>query len=39
MPINYESRITKLSLNAAELPKFDAKFEKFSESHVEAEPE
>jgi type I site-specific restriction-modification system R (restriction) subunit len=31
VPINYESRISKLSLNAAELPKLDAEFEKITE--------
>ncbi len=31
MPIYYESRISKLSLNAAELPKLDAEFEEITE--------
>ena len=31
MPIYYESRISKLALNAAELPKLDAGFENFTE--------
>lgn len=31
MPIYYESRISRLSLNAAELPKFDAEFEEITE--------
>jgi type I restriction enzyme R subunit len=30
-PIYYESRIAKLALNAAELPKFDAEFEEITE--------
>ena len=31
VPIYYESRISKLSLNAAELPKLDAEFEEITE--------
>ncbi len=31
MPIYYESRVSKLSLNAAELPKLDAEFEEITE--------
>ncbi len=31
MPIYYESRIAKLGLNAAELPKLDAEFEEITE--------
>ena len=31
-PIYYESRIAKLALNAAELPKLDAEFEEITES-------
>ncbi|MDP2371203.1 hypothetical protein [Rhodoferax sp.] len=31
VPIYYESRIFKLSLNAAELPKLDAEFEEITE--------
>jgi type I restriction enzyme R subunit len=31
VPIYYESRISKLSLNAAELPKIDAEFEEITE--------
>ena len=31
VPISYESRISKLSLNAAELPKLDAEFEEITE--------
>lgn len=31
MPIYYESRISKLALNAAELPKLDAEFKEITE--------
>jgi type I restriction enzyme R subunit len=31
VPIYYESRIAKLGLNAAELPKLDAEFEEITE--------
>ncbi|MEY4952280.1 MAG: hypothetical protein RL299_704, partial [Pseudomonadota bacterium] len=31
MPIYYESRISKLSLKAAELPKLDGEFEEITE--------
>ena len=31
MPIYYESRISKLSLNSAELPKLDAELEEITE--------
>ena len=34
VPIYYESRISKLSLNAAELPKLDAEFEVITEGQV-----
>jgi hypothetical protein len=34
MPIYYERRISKLSLNAAELPKFDAEVEEISPLQV-----
>jgi hypothetical protein len=32
VPIYYESRISKLSLNAAELPKLDAEFEEITKA-------
>jgi type I restriction enzyme R subunit len=35
VPIYYESRIAKLSLNEAELPKVDSEFEEISEGEEE----
>ncbi len=37
--INYKSRIFKLSLNAAELPKLDAEFEEITEGEERAKVE
>jgi type I restriction enzyme R subunit len=39
VPILYESRIAKLSLNAAELPKIDAEFEEITESEEQERKE
>ena len=39
VPIYYESRIAKLSLNAAELPKIDAEFEEITESEEQERKE
>ena len=39
VPIYYESRIAKLSLNAAELPKLDAEFEEITEGEEDASRE
>ncbi len=35
VPIDYESRIAKLSLNEAELPKGDSEFEEITEGEEE----
>ena len=35
VPIDYESRIAKLSLNEAELPKVDSEFEEITEGEEE----
>jgi type I restriction enzyme, R subunit len=39
VPIYYESRISKLSLNAAELPKLDAEFEEITEGEEQTKKE
>lgn len=39
VPIYYESRIAKLGLNAAELPKIDAEFEEITEGEEESRKE
>jgi type I restriction enzyme R subunit len=39
VPIYYESRISKLSLNAAELPKIDEEFEEITEGEEESKKE
>ena len=39
VPIYYESRIAKLALNAAQLPKFDAEFEEITEGEEQTKKE